>query len=237
MYSRQKTISKTDFMRGLQCPKMLWLDAHKPEHKVIPPETQQRLDRGNEFGDKAMAMFGEFEEMTAYIPNTTYPDKRKMVRNTQDAIRRGVENICEAAFEHDGNYCAVDILHKVEDGVWELYEVKDSPEVKPQFVRDAGFQAWVLDKCGIVLDGVFVVYHYDDEADPFEAVDVTDEAIEFAHIVDENIGRLHDVKASEEEIMTPMGEQCSSPYECWYCAYCTGIAGGAAEELNRSTAP
>lgn len=90
------TISKTDFMRGLQCPKQLWLDAHRPELKIIPPETQERLDKGNEFGDKAMAMFGPFEEMTAWIPNTHYPDKRKMVRNTKDALQRGVENICEA---------------------------------------------------------------------------------------------------------------------------------------------
>ncbi len=56
--SEKMSISKTDFMRGMQCPKMLWLDAHRPGLKVIPPETQRRLDRGNEFGDKAMAMFG-----------------------------------------------------------------------------------------------------------------------------------------------------------------------------------
>ena len=31
-------ISKTDFIRGLQCEKMLWLDAHAPEYKIIPPE-------------------------------------------------------------------------------------------------------------------------------------------------------------------------------------------------------
>ena len=217
------SISKTDFMRGLQCPKMLWLDAHKQEMKKIPAETQKRLDKGNEFGDKAMAMFGPFEEMTAYIPNTQYPDKHKMVMNTKDAIRRGVENICEAAFDFEGNFCAVDILHKVDDGVWEMYEVKDSPMVKPQFIKDAGYQAWVLGKCGVILDGVFVVYHYDDEFDPFEPVDVTDEAQQFARIVDENIDRLHEVKNSKEEIMQPMGEQCSDPYECWYCDYCRTI--------------
>ena len=40
-------ITKTDFMRGMQCPKMLWLDKHKPGLKVIPPEIQERLDEGN----------------------------------------------------------------------------------------------------------------------------------------------------------------------------------------------
>ena len=59
--------------------------------------------------------------------------------------------------DYGGMFCAVDILHRVDDDVWELYEVKDSPEVKPQFIKDAAYQAWVLDKCGVQLDGVFVV--------------------------------------------------------------------------------
>ena len=218
------SISKTDFMRGMQCPKMLWLDAHRPELKVIPEETQKRLDRGNEFGDKAMAMFGPFEEMTAYITGTKYLDKKKMVQNTKNAMRSGVENICEASFDHDGEFCAVDILHRVEDDVWELYEVKDSPEVRQELIEDAAYQAWVLNRCGIKLDGVFVVYHYDDEDDPFEPVDVTEEAIEFARVVDENIDRLKAVKDSKAEIMQKMGEQCSKPYGCWYCEYCEALA-------------
>ena len=48
-------------MRGMQCPKMLWLDKHKPKLKVIPPEVQEKLDAGNEFGDLAMGMFGPYE--------------------------------------------------------------------------------------------------------------------------------------------------------------------------------
>ena len=64
-------ITKTDFMRGMQCPKMLWLDKHKPGLKVIPPEIQEKLAAGNDFGDRAMGMFGPYEEMTVYRPGTT----------------------------------------------------------------------------------------------------------------------------------------------------------------------
>lgn len=218
-------LSKTDFMRGMQCPKMLWLDAHHPELKIIPPTTQRRLDQGNEFGDKAMAMFGPFTLVTEYIPNTKYLNKAKMVQNTRNAMRTGAINICEASFEYKGMFCAVDILHRVEGDHWELYEVKDSPEVKQQFVEDASYQAWVLDKCGIKLDGVYVVYHYDDETDPFEPVDVTEEAIEFADIIDENVDRLLEVKESKDEIMVPCGDQCREPYACWYCDYCQRVEG------------
>ena len=216
-------LSKTDFMRGMQCPKMLWLDAHHPELKRIPEETQHRLDRGNEFGDKAMAMFGPFTLVTEYIPNTKYLDKKKMIQNTRNAIRKGAVNICEASFEYQGLFCAVDILHRAENGRWELYEVKDSPEVKRQFIEDAAYQAWVVDKCGIELDAVYVVYHYDDEVDPFEPVDVTEEAADFAETIDRNVQRLMETKDTKEEIMVPCGPQCERPYGCWYREYCQSL--------------
>ena len=38
-------VTKTDFMRGMQCPRMLWLDKHHPELKVIPPEVKHVLTR------------------------------------------------------------------------------------------------------------------------------------------------------------------------------------------------
>ena len=216
-------LSKTDFMRGMQCPKMLWLDSHRPELKVIPPSTQQRLDRGNEFGDKAMAMFGPFTLVTEYIPNTKYLNKAKMIQNTRSAMKAGADNICEASFEYQGIFCAVDILHRVESDIWEMYEVKDSPEVKQQFIEDAAYQAWILDKCGVQLDGVFVVYHYDDETDPFEPVDVTEEAIEYVNVIEANLARLLEVKNSKAEVLIPCGSQCNVPYQCWYQDYCSHL--------------
>jgi hypothetical protein len=77
-------ITKTDFMRGMQCRKMLWLDKHKPSLKIIPPEIQARLDAGNDFGDLAMGMFGPYEEMTVYRPGTTIPDKKAMLARTAE---------------------------------------------------------------------------------------------------------------------------------------------------------
>lgn len=213
-------LSKTDFIRGMQCPKMLWLDAHRPGLQVIPERTQQRLDSGNEFGDKARGMFGPFTDVTEYIPNTKYLDKRKMVRRTRQLMAAGLENICEASFDYNGYFCAVDILHRVGDDLWEMYEVKDSPEMKEQFIKDASYQAWVLDRCGVALDGVYVVYHYDDETDPFEPVDITDEASDYAAVVDENIERLIAVKSSKIEVEAEPGEQCFYPYGCWYHEYC-----------------
>ena len=159
-------ITKTDFMRGMQCPKMLWLDKHKPRLKVIPPEIQARLDAGNDFGDLAMGMFGPYEEMTVYRPGTTIPDKAAMLKKTQEHLAAGTPVICEAAFSNYNNYCAVDILRKTESG-YDFYEVKNAPEVRPQFVKDAGFQYYIMTRCKMKIGKVFIVIHGQDEENPF----------------------------------------------------------------------
>ena len=102
-------VTKTDFMRGMQCPKMLWLDKHKPEERIIPSEVQERLDRGNEFGDKAMGMFGEYVEVSTYKPNGQW-DYAQMIEKTKGCISLDVQVICEASFSYYFNFCAVDIL-------------------------------------------------------------------------------------------------------------------------------
>ncbi len=214
-------ITKTDFMRGMQCPKMLWLDRHKPELKIIPSEVQQRLDEGNTFGDSAMGMFGDYEEMTIYRPGTSFPDKKAMAAKTAEHIELGTKVICEAAFIYYNNYCAVDILRKTDDG-YDFYEVKNSPEVHEQFIKDCGFQNYILQRCKINVGSIYVVTHGDDENNPFVINDVTDEAKGYYKWINDNIWNLNRMQKEVDEIDITPGEQCSTPYECWYYGYCHG---------------
>ena len=214
-------ITKTDFMRGMQCRKMLWLDKHKPSLRVIPPEVQARLDAGNDFGDRAMAMFGPYEEMTVYLPGKQIPDKKAMIANTQDALARGVDVICEAAFSNYNNYCAVDILRKTETG-HDFYEVKNTSEVHEQFIRDAGFQYYIITRCGLKIERVFIVIHGPDEDNPFVPVDVTQQAKGHFKWINDNICDLNRMQKEPEEVTVEPGEHCSNPYECWYYGYCHG---------------
>ena len=214
-------ITKTDFMRGMQCRRMLWLDKHKPSLRVIPPEVQARLDAGNDFGDRAMAMFGPYEEMTAYLPGKQIPDKKAMIANTQDALARGVDVICEAAFSNYNNYCAVDILRKTETG-HDFYEVKNASEVHEQFIRDAGFQYYIITRCGLKIGHVFIVIHGPDEDNPFIPVDVTQQAKGYYKWINDNIWDLNRMQKEPEEVAVEPGEHCSNPYECWYYGYCHG---------------
>ena len=215
-------ITKTDFMRGMQCRKMLWLDKHKPQLRVIPPEVRARLDAGNEFGDRAMGMFGPYEEMTVYLPGTRIPDKKKMAEKTAEHLRLGTPVICEAAFINYNNYCAADILRRNEDGGYDFYEVKNTPELHPQFVKDAGFQYYIMARCGVKIGKIFIVLHGPDEEDPFLPVEVTAEAKAYYKWVNDHIWDLNRMQKQPEEIAASPGEQCTEPYECWYYGYCHG---------------
>ena len=212
-------LTKTNFMRGMQCPKMLWLDRHKPSLMIIPPEIQARLDAGNEFGDRAMGMFGPYEEMTVYRPGTTIPDKKAMLANTEDALSRGVEVICEAAFCNYNNYCAADILRKTESG-YDLYEVKDASEVSPQHIKDAGFQYYIISRCKLKIGKIFIVIHGQDQDNPFVPVEVTRQAKGYYRWINDHIWDLNRRQKEPEEIEVEPGDQCLHPYQCWYYEYC-----------------
>ena len=200
---------------------MLWLDKHRPGLRVIPPEIQARLDAGNDFGDRAMGMFGPFEEMTVYRPGTRIPDKKKMAEKTKQHLLAGTPVICEAAFLNYNNYCAADLLRKTEKG-YDLYEVKNAPEVREQFVKDVGFQVYIISRCGVRIERVYIVIHGPDEENPFVPVDVTERAKGYAPWVNEHIWGLNRMQKEREEVQVEVGEQCTCPYECWYYGYCHG---------------
>lgn len=212
-------ITKTDFMRGMQCPKMLWLDKHKPSLKVIPPEVQARLDAGNDFGDLAMAMFGPYEEMTVYLPGSTIPDKKAMLARTAEHMEKGTPVICKAAFSNYNNYCAVDILRKTATG-YDMYEVKNAAELHDQFVKDVGFQHYILKRCQVPVDHVYIVLRGQDEENPFLTVEVTAQAKSLYRWVNDNIWDLNRMQKGPDEIQVKPGTCCTALYECWYYRYC-----------------
>ena len=216
-------ITKTDFVRGMQCPKMLWLDHHKPERKEIPPDVQNKLDRGKAFGDSLMGMFGPYTEVQEYYPGTKHPDKVRMAAKTRELLAAGTKIICEAAFmDSDGNYCAADTLRwNKASGCYDLYEIKNAPNITDHFILDATFQAYLIRKIGLPLDRVYIIYHGDE---PYEMEEVTLTEERYASTVEENFDRLRRVKDQPEEYHCEMGLHCACPYECWYYGYCKELA-------------
>ena len=142
-----------------------------------------------------------------------------MIAKTQDALARGVEVICEAAFSNYNNYCAVDILRRTSSG-YDFYEVKNASEVHEQFIKDAGFQYYIISRCGVKIGHIYIVTHGPDEENPFVPVEITSQAKEYYRWINEHIWDLNRMQKEKDEIQVEPGEQCTSPYECWYYGYC-----------------
>lgn len=150
-----KRLSKSRYTAFCQCPKNLWLKVYKPEEAAIDGGMEARFTQGNEVGDLAMGLFGDFKEVTTRQEDGSL-DLQKMIDLTRQYMDEGVENICEASFSCEGGYCAVDILRKHGDG-WAIYEVKSTslPEFNGQesklekYAPDIAYQKWVLTQCGV----------------------------------------------------------------------------------------
>lgn len=232
-------ISKTDFVRGLQCEKMLWLDAHAPEYKIIPPEVQAKLDAGNEFGDKAMGIFGPFTETTSFREDGRL-NFSAMIEKTKTLLADGEPVICEAAFTWYGNFCAADILRKTEKG-YVLYEVKNSFSARQEFITDLGFQRLLLRKNHVPITAVKLVLRGDAPEDfipdpndfqgeeelvehdgfVYKIIDVTKPTRQTERIAADRIFELGKLKRKDAPLpdIAP-DEQCERPYRCWYYDFC-----------------
>ena len=222
----QMNLSKSKYTRFCQCPKMLWLDTYRPELAVQAPALQRRFQEGNEVGDLAMGLLGDFVETTVYTAEGKL-DIAVMLKNTQKYVAEGKENICEAAFTKNGCYCAVDILHKTEGG-YEIYEVKSSTDIHDVYLWDVAYQRWVLEQSGLKIIGTYIVYINNtyvrqgaiDIHKLFAIQNVSDAILPYYKEVAQNTARAKEYIAQKDEPESKLGEQCFAPYECAYWQYC-----------------
>ena len=220
-------LSKSKYTRYCQCPKMLWMDTYKKECGVEDPSLVRRFAEGNEVGDLAMGLFGDFVETTACTDDGKL-DIPAMLKNTKKYLAQGVENICEAAFSKNNCYCAVDILHKTAQG-YDICEVKSSTEIKEIYLCDVAYQKWVLESSGLNIGRVFIAYINNkyvrsgevDIHKLFTVEDVTDKLPPYYAAVSANCADALNYLKQEDEPRMPLGAHCSSPYDCPYWQYCS----------------
>lgn len=219
--------SKSRYCLVWQCPKLLWLSKYKPGLKPDDPALEERFKSGNIVGDLAMGLFGDFTEVTTYKEDGK-PDYNKMQELTTKCIANGVENICEAAFNYNGLYCAVDILHK-ENGGYAIYEVKSSTHSSRVYAADIAYQKYVLEHCGINITGTYLIcinsdYVREEKLDInklFQIIDMSAEVKDEFQNVPSLIKKAEEVYAMKEEPNTDIGLHCTDPYKCAYWGYCT----------------
>ena len=212
-------ISKSRYLKGLQCQKLLWLAVNEPDAEELKPDimAEHRFAVGHKVGALARDRFpgGVLVENTG--------DFQNWLSATSDAIRKGKEVIYEAAFANDSAFVAVDILTKSADG-WDIIEVKSGLSVKDTHIDDLIIQRWVLEKAGLKVNKTYVMtlnkecVHPDFE-NLFKLHDVTDRVQDRVHEAETNlpvlqvslIGSIPNVK---------IGKHCDAPYECPFKSRC-----------------
>ena len=222
-----RRLSKSRYTQFRLCDKALWLSVFKPEEAIIDDAAKERFAAGTEIGEVAKGLLGDYEDMTFRRSDGSL-DHARMIERTTDALARGVENICEAAFSIDGNYCAVDILHKTEDG-YAIFEVKSSTQKdKEIYAWDVAYQKYVLSRCGLNVVGTFLVcinneYVRQGDVDLEQLFKVSDisEAVDKEFVnVDTNVKAAKQVlEGNEPDTDLSMG--CHDPYDCAFWQYCT----------------
>ena len=170
-------LSKSRYTKGVQCPKMLWMDLHMPEQFDRSVMNEAVLQTGSDVGDVAMGYYGDYVEIP-YDP-TNWDG---MIARTRELVSAGTPIVCEATFSYDGNLCMVDILRVEPDGV-HIVEVKSSTHINDIYYHDMAYQTWVLLRCGLNvksvslmhLDNQYVRHGELDLQQLFEVEDCTDE--------------------------------------------------------------
>lgn len=217
-------LSKSQYIRGLQCHKLLWLYKNK-RHLLQPPgeQAESLFATGNTVGDYAKNVFPGGIEI-----EFDSDDFDGMISKTQQLIAQGVDTIYEATFKQKGIFAMADILHKTDDG-WNMYEVKASTSVKPYHIDDAAIQWYCLSEA-LKINKVFIMHinnkyvrngNLDINA-LFHMEDITEDVLA---LQDDILGKLKamDKMLNDEMPGVEIGAHCDSPFECDFSHLCWDI--------------
>ena len=140
-------LSKSRFQTGLQCPKALWLSTHARDLADPTPDTQQHIfDTGNAVGELARERFAG-----GVLVAEDYTQSAQALETTRRLLEDPPSAIFEAALEHGGVFVRPDVLVRVGENLWDLYEVKSGTRVKDVNITDVAVQMWVLEGAGLPI--------------------------------------------------------------------------------------
>jgi len=217
-------LSKSSFIRGLQCDKSLYLYKHHYKLKDPTPSSLQAVfDQGTSIGLLAQELFPHGVDAS---PENHFK-MAESVGKTLDFISQGQTVIYEATFLYDDVLAALDILVNDEDG-WKAYEVKSSTKVSDTYVKDAAIQYYTIKNSGIDLKDISIVYINNqyvkngeiDINELFMVESVYDQVLEFLPRIPNEVRRLKDVIESPDIPSVDIGPHCSDPYDCDFKGTC-----------------
>ena len=217
-------LSKSQYIRGLQCHKSLWL--YKNRRDLLQPtgaQAESLFATGNTVGDYAKQVFPNGIEIEFDSNNFD-----GMISKTSELIEQGFDTIYEATFKQKGISAMADVLHKTVDG-WNMYEVKASTSVKPYHIDDAAIQWFALSNV-LKINKVFIMHinneyvrNGDLEVDKlFHLEDITNDVLTLQVDIPDKLIVMEDM-LNHDIPDIDVGAHCDSPFECDFSHLCWDI--------------
>lgn len=231
-------LSKSQYLRGLQCAKALWLYNHEPGLRADPsPGLQRIFDQGHSIGALARALYPEGRLISAGREHLD-----AALAQTAQALREGVGALFEPAFVHDGVLVRPDILLRMGE-TWELIEVKGSTEVKDNHLQDLAVQRYVLKSAGLDIRQACIMhvdsaYVRQGPVEPARLLCKADRTADTAALLPDIPRTLADMRrilTRDEAPDVAIGPQCTSPHACEFIPHCwQGVPEYSVYDLKRA---
>lgn len=208
-------LSKSNYLLGLQCSKLLWVAVNDKKRIPDPDEiAQKKFDDGHVIGELAKRVFPKGQD----IPDE---DFKQNLAETKKLIEKRIP-LFEPAFSIDDLYSRADILVPVEEDKWDIVEVKSATKVKDVNLHDVSFQKYVYEKSGLKIRKCFLMhinneYCLNGQIEPkelFVQTEISDEVEEVSKGIEDRIEEMKEIINSDEEPTSRINVSCDDPYEC-----------------------
>src|SRR5216110_1966792 len=205
-------LSKSRFVTGGQCHKLLWWTVHEPDATELQPDKvlQDLFDQGRQVGELARTRF----------PGGVLIEAPHFARPERVAKTRAV---LESTFIADDTYVAIDVLEKRGKG-HHLIEVKSSSSQKDEHIPDVAVQGYIAAACGVEINSAEVMhlnkeFRHPDDGELFAHSDVTEAVAAFVPGVPDELARQQEMLAGPLPDV-PIGLHCFEPRDCPFMGRC-----------------
>lgn len=235
-------VSKTSYLAGLQCRKLLWTLRNAP-HLIPAPDAQvlANFDQGKKVGDLAKQLFSDGIEIDNGVDVDNF---ERVVVESQEALKLR-RPLYEAAFVYNGGLARADILVPVGDDKWNLIEGKSTTSVEDIHLHDLAFQLFVLTGAGLKIQRCILAHVSPDfvkngPIDPHEffvLADVTDHVSALSTSIEANLNEMFSTIRLPQAPEMQIGQHCDRPYACPLRDRCWNhLPNGSVVELYRGGA-
>jgi len=222
--SEKNILSKSTFIRGVQCLKSLYLNKHRPFLRDrLSPEQLAKFSRGHSVGLLAQQLFPGGINCAPSHP----AQSAKSVNKTAELIESRASVIYEAAFSYNQLIIFLDILVRTETG-WHAFEVKSSLSVSETYIQDAALQYHVIEGSGIHLESFSIIYlnaDYSlesslDISQYFLRKEVTQALINKQEWIENQIIASKEALELKKSPPISVSSRCYQPYPCDFRGHC-----------------